>query len=150
MKPEKSPASRQKGVMLLEALIAILIFSMGILAMVGMQANTINYVSDAKYRADASFIANKIIGEMWVNRANLATYGCNPCTTSNGNAGTQAWVTQMQAGGNTPLPGVTNLANQPRIVMGAVNNQVTVTVFWLPPKSSGPHSHTAIAYVNNP
>ena len=141
---------KQSGVMLLEALIGILIFSIGVLAVVGLQANTINFVTDSKSRADASFMANQIIGKMWVNRANLNTYACNPCTTANGNADTQQWVAQMQSGGSTPLPGVTNLVNRPQIVMGGVNNQVTVTIFWQTPRSSGSHSHVAIAYINNP
>jgi type IV pilus assembly protein PilV len=44
--------------MLLEALIAILIFSFGILGLVGLQANAINLSTDAKYRADAALLAN--------------------------------------------------------------------------------------------
>ena len=35
---------KQSGVMLLEALIGILIFSIGVLAIVGLQANTMNVV----------------------------------------------------------------------------------------------------------
>ena len=45
----------QQGVVLLESLIAILIFSMGILALVGLQAAMISNTSNAKYRADASY-----------------------------------------------------------------------------------------------
>ena len=50
--------SRQRGATLLEALIGILIFSVGILALVGMQALAIKHMSDAKYRSDAAFFAN--------------------------------------------------------------------------------------------
>ena len=57
----------QKGVMLLEGLIAILVFSLGILAMVGMQAASIGHTTQAKYRTDASFLANKLIAQMWVD-----------------------------------------------------------------------------------
>ncbi|MEE8253990.1 MAG: hypothetical protein V3S58_00090, partial [Nitrosomonadaceae bacterium] len=53
----------QRGAMLLEALIAILIFSMGILALMGMQVTAINTVSESKYRSDAGFLANRIIGQ---------------------------------------------------------------------------------------
>lgn len=52
--------------MLLEGLIAILIFSLGVLAVVGMQARSIGHASLAKYRNDASFAANKLIGLMWI------------------------------------------------------------------------------------
>jgi type IV pilus assembly protein PilV len=69
IKLSNSAGSRriQKGVMLLEGLIAILVFSLGILAMVGMQATSIGHTTQAKYRADASFLANKLIAQMWVD-----------------------------------------------------------------------------------
>ena len=65
----------QHGIMLLEGLIAILIFSLGILALVGMQATTLNHTSQTKYRLDAAFLANKLIGRMWADtNANMALY----------------------------------------------------------------------------
>ncbi len=65
----------QTGVVLLETLIAILIFSIGILALVGLQAVMISNTSDAKYRSEASYIAQQRIGEIWANPANLAAMG---------------------------------------------------------------------------
>lgn len=62
-----SVETSQRGVVLLEALIAILIFSMGILAIVGLQASMIKNTADSKYRADASFIAQQKIGEIWAD-----------------------------------------------------------------------------------
>jgi type IV pilus assembly protein PilV len=53
--------------MLLEALIAILIFSLGILSLVALQATSIQLTSDAKYRTDATLLANRLIGQMWVS-----------------------------------------------------------------------------------
>ncbi len=64
--------SSQKGVVLLEALIAILIFSMGILAVAGLQAAMVKNTSDAKYRADAAFIAQQALGRMWADPTNLS------------------------------------------------------------------------------
>lgn len=138
---------KQKGSILLEALIAILIFSMGILALMGLQANAINAVSESKYRSNASFLANRIIGQIWADRANLATYACNPCTTTGtGNADTRAWATEIQ-GGALQLPGVTDAANQPTIVLGA-NNQVTVQMFWQAPNATAQRNHLVISYIN--
>lgn len=57
----------QQGVVLLEALIAVLIFSMGILALVGLQGAMVKNTSDAKYRAEATFIAQQKLGEIWAN-----------------------------------------------------------------------------------
>jgi type IV pilus assembly protein PilV len=45
--------------MLLEALVAILIFSISLLALVGMQAMAVRNVGEAKYRADASFLPTR-------------------------------------------------------------------------------------------
>lgn len=67
----------QNGSMLLEALISILIFSMAILAIVGLQASSIRMSSDAKYRSDASFLATQYIGEMWADMATAVSgTGC--------------------------------------------------------------------------
>lgn len=62
-----STGKSQGGVVLLESLIAILIFSLGVLGIVGLQAAMINNTSDAKYRSDASYIAQQKIGEMWAD-----------------------------------------------------------------------------------
>ena len=60
--------------MLIEALIGILLFSTGILAMIAMQGLAISYSADAKYRSDAAFFANELLGQIWVDRANIGTY----------------------------------------------------------------------------
>lgn len=69
-----SNPTNQNGSVLLEGLIAILIFSLGILAVVGLQANSMRITTDAKMRIDASNIANQRIGAMWTDTANLATH----------------------------------------------------------------------------
>ena len=138
---------KQKGSMLLEALIAILIFSMGILALMGMQATAINTVSESKYRSNAGFLTNRILGQIWADRANIASYACNPCTTTGtGNADTRAWATEIQSGA-LQLPGVTDAANQPTITLGA-SNQVQVQVFWRAPNATAQRNHLVIAYIN--
>ena len=136
----------QGGSVMLEALIAILIFSIGILAMVGMQATAVNNVSEAKYRSDASFLANQIIGTMWANRVASGTewvpdpvYACNPCTTG-GNATTQAWASGVSAA----LP----RGNSTLAVSG---NQVTVTLTWKLPKetASAPPERAELAWTRS-
>ncbi|MBK8385246.1 MAG: hypothetical protein IPL11_06065 [Candidatus Accumulibacter sp.] len=67
MKQPPNTDKAQAGVMLLEALIGILIFSLGILSLVALQATSIQLTSDAKYRTDASLLANRLIGQMWAS-----------------------------------------------------------------------------------
>lgn len=59
--------------MLLEALIAILIFSIGILAIVALQAVSIKLAGDAKYRSDAALLAEEMLAQMWVSDRTPAT-----------------------------------------------------------------------------
>jgi len=72
--------------MLLEALIAILIFSLGILAIVALQAVSIKLTEDAKYRSDAALLAEELLGQMWASDHTPATLSAlfgtnaNACT----------------------------------------------------------------------
>lgn len=68
------PQTSQKGVVLLESLIAVLIFSMGILALTGLQTAMLKNSSDAKYRADAALIAQQRLGIMWTDPDHLVDY----------------------------------------------------------------------------
>lgn len=147
-----SKQGKQSGSAILEALIAILIFSVGILALVGMQAAAIGNVSDAKYRADASFLADQIIGQMWAGRASSAVAGggsvlgpdtsfaCTACVTGGGNTQTQAWAGASGVSG--ALPNATA-----SIVINVASQAVTVTLGWTPPKGTQ-HKHVAVAFIN--
>jgi type IV pilus assembly protein PilV len=69
-----NPKSSQQGVVLLEALVAILLFSMGILALVGLQATMIKNTEDSKFRSEASYIAQQRLGTIWADPPNLTSY----------------------------------------------------------------------------
>lgn len=76
VKPRKSSIS-QHGIVLLEVMIAVLIFSVGILGLVGLQATVAKSTSDAQYRAVASNLVQQRIGEIWVDakQVGIAGYG---------------------------------------------------------------------------
>jgi type IV pilus assembly protein PilV len=112
----------QQGVVLLEALIAVLIFSMGVLALVGLQAAMVKNTSDAKYRAEASFIAQQRIGLIWSDPANAITY-----------LETNTDISSL-------LPGGTRTVTQP------ATNQYVVTVTWTQP-GQPQHNFTTIATI---
>lgn len=143
------PRSSQSGVALLEALIAILLFSFSILALVGLQSVMIRSSMDAKFRADAAYLANQIIARMWVDQANIPTsYPLNaaavPCSAgSSGSAygPVSSWLSDM----DRVLPGTTALKQQ--IAVGD-SNLVTVTVCWKLPQESATHNYTVTAQIN--
>ena len=59
--------SPQRGSFMLEALIALLIVSLGILGTVGLYARSMQNVDDAKFRGEAALLANTLVGQMWVS-----------------------------------------------------------------------------------
>lgn len=160
MKPQIMHSAKragQRGSMLLEGLIAILLFSVGILALMGLQAVAIRTTGDAKYRAEAAFLANQIIGQMFVDDpATLAGYAHNATTgvgncqfsgTASANANVTAWLGDAATLGTVrgSLPGATSALQQ--IIVGA-NNLVTVTICWKGPQEATPHQHVAVTQIN--
>ena len=125
------------GISLIEVLVAMTIFSFGVLGMVGMEARAIAYFSDAKFRTDAALLSDALINDAWVNRANLAGYAYGGTGTAP--AAVQPWLNEVQ--GALPNAGATV----------AVNGQtLTVTVTWQPPNAAAQHQHTEIATIQNP
>jgi type IV pilus assembly protein PilV len=121
----------QQGVMLLEALVAILIFSIGIIAVMGMQAASISQVTQAKYRNDAAYLANQIIGRMWVDQPNLPSYA------GTGYTGRAAWDTTVAS--TLPSGAATIVVN---------GQQVTVTVTWRMPDDIVTRRYVSVANIN--
>lgn len=133
--------ARQHGVALLEALVGILIFSIGILAIMALQAEAIRSTVEARYRNEAAYLANQVIGQMWVDRANLSAYD----TTAGTNGNMTNWRTRVAG----TLPGITiGGTNSPTIAVAG--NQVTVTVFWkMPGTDSVIRKLSVVAQIND-
>lgn len=118
----ESVRNRQGGAMLLEGLISILIFAMGILAIVGLHASSTKATTQAKSRVDAGLVANQRIGQMWVDQGNLASYEES----------------------DTDVAGLPN-GKRTTVVQGT---QVTVTVSWQMPGDDRVHSFVTVAQIN--
>ncbi|MBL8509420.1 MAG: fimbrial assembly protein [Chitinimonas sp.] len=129
----------QSGVMLLEALVALVIFSLGLLGLVALQARAISLDQDSRYRGEAATLANQLVGNMWLT--NSATV---KDTYATGTTAFNAWKAQVEAA----LPGA---ANYPPTItwapaVGERENRVTVTVSWKLP-SSDVRTYTTTAEV---
>jgi type IV pilus assembly protein PilV len=70
----QNPARSQQGVVLIETMVAILIFSVGVLAIVGLQAAMVKNIAESKFRSEASYIAQARVGQIWADPDNAATY----------------------------------------------------------------------------
>jgi type IV pilus assembly protein PilV len=152
--------------MLLEALIGILIFSMGILAMIGLQATAVRMNTGSKERADAAFLANQIISRMWTeDRAALGNYAhtaggggvltyanrdrtdCSPTGAATTNGVVNTWLTTV----GRFLPGATPAKQQVVVTSaGATPDRVftvVVGVCW-PADDGSWHNHIVQARIN--
>jgi len=137
-------SKRESGVMLIEALIAILIFSIGILAVVGMQSTAIRNVTDAKVRSDAGFLVDELMSQIWTDKGNINAYAYP------GTGAVPPRLTGWMARVNQRLPG----AVPPTVVITggtAAGGLVQITVFWRLPEEITlgipPHQHMLLATV---
>jgi type IV pilus assembly protein PilV len=148
---------KQSGVMLLEALIAILIFSLGILGVVGMQASAIAANRDAKYRTDAGLLANELIGEMMSGdrsgaflKSNFQGDDDDALGTSLITDGTRflAWRRRVR-----DTFGVA-VARDPRVTVVPGNagppqtsSNVSIEVFWMLPNETVSHRYVVVVQI---
>jgi type IV pilus assembly protein PilV len=165
---------RQGGFFLIEAMVAILIFALGILGLVAMGGTAVSSQSDAQYRTEASSLADAIAGEiaLGIDRtdeatkaATLATFAHQPtpapttlpapCAFAGGgiNAVARPGVAALldraaNAGAAPGLPGAT-VANQ-QIFIDAPGsfNRVVITLCWKTSSDSAWRRHTLVTYVN--
>ena len=155
----------QAGSMLIEAIIGLLVFAIGMLGLIGLQAVTIAATADAQYRTEAARRAEQILSEIWltVDRSsattmqaslNAFTYNVNGTTCSFsggavqvGNSTLTAWVASMTSGTATQLPGATAAMLQ-IMIDTAADNQVTVTVCWRAPQDRAPRNHVLVGHIS--
>ncbi len=87
IKTTKNPAS-QKGVTMIEALVALLLFSVGALGLVAIQLTSLSMSSDTQQRTLAIWKAQELVDRIRSNAAAQATYITAIGNTATGNLGT--------------------------------------------------------------
>jgi type IV pilus assembly protein PilV len=130
--------------MLLEALIGLLIFALGVLGLIGMQATATKVTADSKYRAEATMYADQLINQMWADKRTNTDLVANYET---GGPKYNEWYEAISAPG-TGLPGAAQAANKPTVEIDA-SNTVTITIFWQAPGESAAHKYVTVATVTN-
>ncbi|CAH0354188.1 pilus assembly protein PilV [Aquabacterium sp. CECT 9606] len=115
--PQKHSA---RGFMLIEVLVSVLLFSVGVLALVGLQANMNQAQGASKVRTDAAYLANELTGLMWSDADHLGDYTDTACGAYKR---CQAWKDKVAAS----LPG--GAAN----VTVNTDREVTIQINWTPP-----------------
>ena len=124
------PVGRQKhrgsrrsngGIALIEVLVALLIFMLGVLGLIGMQSSLTRTQTESKVRADAAYLANELIGRMWADANNLTGYaGDDGCSASS----CTEWRTKL----GQILPG-----GGAEITVNGLTGDISITLTWSMP-----------------
>lgn len=166
--PPTAAVKLQAGFALMEALVGILMFSIGVLGMVALQALAITSVGDSRQRMEAVYFVNQLLGQMWADdRMNLARYAhhavpdpaglSSPSCAFTGAASTYANVSNWLTALRDPQHGLQGLANdaETQIIVTpdapvAGTTSVSITVCWKTKvQDTTWHNHTVIATISN-
>lgn len=111
----------ERGIALLEVLVAILIFMLGVLGLIGLQGSMTRAQTESKVRADAAYLASEVIGRMWADVVNVNAYaGTDSCTASS--------CTEWRSKVEKVLP-----SGDAVITVDSVTGDVSITVTWTTP-----------------
>jgi type IV pilus assembly protein PilV len=131
--PTLPPKASIRGVGLIEVLVSLLVFSMGVLGLVGLQARAVQMETQAGDRTRAANLANEVVTQMWVNRsAKLSSTDL------------EAWNTRASAISAGGLPEGEVTVSDPD-----ADGVVTIKIAWRPPtrQSEGAEPMTYLTQV---
>ena len=135
------PKRTQEGIALLEALIAVVLLAIGLLGTVGLQSRAYSALTEAGLRAEATIAAERLMGTMTTDVANLNNYQVNYlCTTA---PPTQDWL-KLACGA---IPGSRVIVSV--VAPTAVNmpNDVTIEIRWTRKAGTPENRHVLRAFI---
>ncbi|WP_164885011.1 type IV pilus modification protein PilV [Rubrivivax rivuli] len=132
------PCARRGGFTMIEVLVALLVFSLGVLALVSIQATATRMAGDARDRAVATFLADQLLARMLIaDPATATTFqhkpsgttACNPSGAESTNAVVTGWLAEVLR----QLPNATAGLQQIVVVPPSapdITARVIVTLCW--------------------
>ncbi len=135
--------THQRGIALLEALLAVLVLAIGLLGTIGLQARAYSALSDAGMRAEATIASEKLLGIMandqGVSQANLPTYGLAAGGTPN--PPLVAWYADTLK--SIPGASITVLVTPTGIALCRVD----ITISWTRKAGDKANTHRLTSYI---
>ena len=149
-----APAFRSvRGFSMVEVLVAVVIFALGIVGLMQLQATAVKMSSEARQRAEASFLADQLLARILISdRANIATFqhrpdgsagACSPTGAASTNAVMTDWLAQVVA----TFPRA-RTEDQQVVVTGT--DLVTVKLCWKNTDADLPHTMEIVNRVQWP
>lgn len=136
----RTARSRQAGFSLIEVLVSVLVFSLGVMGMVAMQGQALRMATDAQQRAEASYLADQLFARaLLAGKAGVSSMAHHPGGTERcaptGAASTHALVTEWLEDVTETLP-LAQADEQQIIVSG---DDITVRMCWTSAPGEEPH-----------
>lgn len=110
----------QAGIALLEVLVSVLLFSLGMLGLIGLQARAVSFSVDAEDRNRAALLANEVVALMWLNQS-----------TTLSAAALEAWQKRVALPSPGGLP-----SGKGKVAPVGTGKAADVTISWQAPSRS--------------
>lgn len=133
---------RRRGGSLVDALLALLLFSVGMLALLRLLSSVLAESANAHYRNQASQLASSLVARMWSGDRSLASLQARYGDASANDY--QAWLATVQAS----LPGTDAAALQPVVSIDA-QRRVAITLQWKAPSDRSAHQMRVQAVISD-
>lgn len=131
----------QRGIAMIESLVAILILGIALVGTLGLQARSVAALSDAGLRAEATIAANQLLGMMNTDIANAAAYAV--ASTAVPGERLAPWY----AGVRERIPGATiEVGVTP--VAGTTRTEVDIAIGWQRTTDSQVNVHQVTSYLS--
>ena len=126
---------KQSGSFVIEALISILLFAVGIVALMMVMAQSTNQSGLSKVRNDASYLAGELIGDLWVS---VSSTGASSTAVSLGSVDISAWQSRVAT---VMPPGSAATVSYP------TNTGINILIQWPDAKdpTAAPHQYQTYA-----
>ncbi|WP_133478300.1 type IV pilus modification protein PilV [Cognatilysobacter segetis] len=131
LKPMRVPA-RQRGVGLIEVMIAVLVLAIGLLGIAALQAITLKNTGSSASRTQAAIQIYSMMDIIRADRANLGTYNTNIYTAGDGSGAPGTMMGWLDSLKTTVAPDAKG-----RVVCQAGNMTCSVGVQWSDTRATG-------------
>jgi type IV pilus assembly protein PilV len=137
----------QTGAGLVEGLTSLVVLSVGILGLIGMQATLIQDSTESRVRMQAGFFATSVLGMAAANPQNVGCFIVNSaqsaaCTSADAQSQASGWLDQVMS----TLPGATGVP--PQVAYDNANGQLTVTLRWQMKGENVVHNYVSTTQVS--
>ncbi len=119
---------------LIEVLVAVLLVSLGMLGLVGLQSASVAMLSDTRYRVEAAALTDELMSRIWIETSSNSTL---PAYANDATVLPADWLLKVNR-----LPGA---AAHPPLIE-ADTNVIVLTIRWQPPNGFL-SSHRVVAVV---